>query len=87
MDDVRAWGSDKKSWFGSMTQFAQAVFDNLWPKRAELLSTAEYFVTSDHPMVVDYSSGVGPSEVFFPVGSHRALLFSAGLTLDSPQLV
>lgn len=85
LDVVAVRGSDNKSWLESMEQFAQGVLANLWPKRVELLSTKEYFVTSDHPVVLDYAIGLGPSEVLFPIGSHKAMLFSPGRTFTTLQ--
>jgi len=61
-----------------MPDIARRLFETLQRMRVELLTATEFFVTCDQPVVTEYGAESGPAEVFFPIGSHRALLFSRG---------
>jgi hypothetical protein len=75
MGEVDRHYSDNRSWLSIMPEFVERIFDLLSGKRLELLrAESEFLVTCDHPVAIDYQQGF-VSEVFFPVGSHTAVLF------------
>lgn len=78
--------TSKSSWLGNMPEFAERIFDEPWAKSVVLLTLdRDCFVTCDQPVVIDYNVGFRPSEVLFPVGSHRLLLFDASARRDSTR--
>jgi hypothetical protein len=79
MTDLDERAKRKDIWLDQLWEFANVVFRELWNKRIHLLRTRgiQYFLTCDHPVVIDYDTGLRPSEAFLPVGARYGLLFSA----------
>jgi len=62
-------------WLVRVGRFLELTAPVLRDKSAEILETDEIIITSDNPVVYDYNLGLLRSDLVFPIGSHRVLVF------------
>jgi len=72
-DDIAA---SSNYWLTRIGRFLELLDEELRFKNAEIWSAEnEVIVTSDHPVGMDYELGVHNSNLIFPIGKHRVLVF------------
>ncbi|MGO9453541.1 MAG: DUF4238 domain-containing protein [Candidatus Binataceae bacterium] len=72
-----------EQWLRKMPRLSRRILDLIAVKSPLLLrANDEYFVTCDHPIVMDYQVGLPDAELLFPIGSHAVLYFRTLPKLD-----